>query len=279
MGMMEERKDSACSAIQHCERMYAETQNPYYVVMALGAARWGDFAPPEWALDVLLTAVNVATFQHNVTGARISIDAALGLTLSRGKTPREREAQKHDAEARAFDLVRTIHACFDVSIPAACELAYYAIDFDFARGLAEDFGEPGEKLTTYGERGVANAARNEHAPIARAKVQAREWFNITYGDRLGYSLDQFIDRYYREGTRRAGRFPDLHGEGEFFEGTFLLLQPELCTRKITLADCDGYQPRAVSDVSKLPKRADFARFEAKLNARIATVSKPAISAQ
>jgi hypothetical protein len=266
--MIEERRDNACAAIQHCERMFAETQNPYYIVMALAAARSGDFEPPEWALDELLRAVSVATFRHNVSGARISIDAALGLAVSRGKAPKEREAHKHDADARAFDLARTIHACFEVSIPDACEIAYYAIDLDFAR-LCEEYTQPEPLIEA-----------SEDPDVVKDKMRAGKWWTITHGDRLGYSLDQFIDRYYRLGTRGKGPYKDLPGkEGEFFEGSFLLLSPERCTREITLADIDGGIPRSKSAVANLPKRPDFKQFEAKLSARVATVSKSPISAQ
>lgn len=295
MSMREERENAAYSAIQYCERMFAETQNPYYVVMALSAARSGDFEPPEWALEHLLKAVHLAAFHHNVSGARISIDAALGLAVSRGKTPKEREAHKHDVEASAFGLVRVIHTCFDVSIPDACEIVYYAIDFDFARVCEENLWRPHDPPclpmgmtpaqwddidTRHREESERMIDRPEYPETLKGKMRSCEWWTITRGDRLGYSLDQFIDRYYRQGKQHLSRWDKLPGnDGLFFEGLFLLLVPTDCTREITFADIDGGIPRSKSAVANLPKRPDFKQFEAKLNTRIGTVPKSNVSAQ
>jgi hypothetical protein len=296
MSMVEERKDAACSAIQHCERMFAETQNPYYVVMALGAADWGDFKPPKWALEQLLKAVHLATFKHDVNGERISIDQALGLTVSRGKTPKEREAHKHNVEASAFDLVRVIHTCFDVSIPAACEIAYYAIDFDFARQCEENLWRPynppslpaGMTRAQWKETDARSRKdseqmidRPEYPNIVKDKMRGGRWWTISRGDRLNYSLDQFIDRYYRVGTKHKRDFGKLSGkEAQFFRGYFLLRTPATCSYEVTLADVNvGYRPRAISAVAKLLKRPDFAQFEALLNERATAVLKSGISTQ
>lgn len=290
-----ERKDAACAVIQHCERAFAETQNPYYVVDALYAAHWGEFLPPEWALERLLNAVHIAVRQHTSTGERISIDAALGLAISRGKTPKEREAHKHDVETSTFGLVRVIHTCFDVSIPAACEIAYYAIDFNFARGCEESLWQPRDppKLPAGMARAQWEKAdawyrkdsermidQPDNPDTVKAKMRRGDWWTITRGDRLGYSLDQFIDRYYREGKRHKNGWDKLPGnDGMFFKGHSLLSIPEHCSLQVTLADCDGYRPRAVSALASLPKRLGFAQSEAELNARAGAVPKQPISAQ
>lgn len=294
MGMREERQESAASAISHCERLYRETGNPYYVVMALSAARTGDFKPPKWALEPLLKAVHLAAFKHNVTGARVSIDDALGLKVSRGRSPREAQAARTSVESHAFDLVRTIHACFEVSIPDACEIAYNAVDFDFARNCEECLWRPPSadlklpanvtreqwedvdtRHRTESER-IIDHPRNPDA--VKRKMHCCEWWRITNGDRLEYSLDQFIDRYYRDGTKRKGRYAKLpSNQGEFFEGYFLLLSPERCTYQIPqdYARLGAHRP-IVSAVAALRQRPEFARFvETKLDA----VSKYRVSAQ
>jgi hypothetical protein len=86
-------------------------------------------------------------------------------------------------------------------------------------------------------------------------------WSATRGDRLGYGLDQFIDRYYRAGSKQRSRAAQRGQDGEFLEGHALLMISEYCTSEITLADVvAGYRPRSISAVANLPKRPDFERF-------------------
>lgn len=253
--MMEERKNAAASVISHCERMYEETANPYYVVDALHAARWGSFTPPDWAIKVLLDAVHSAMTRHHTSGKRISIDSALGLAITRGKAPQESEARKANIEDSAFRLTKTIHTCFDVSIPTACETVYYAIDRNFAQGMEEVF-EHDRKI-------FENVVDNEgESDAVKEKLQSFKWWTVTRGERLGYSLERFIERYYRVGGKRraidTGRF---HGEEQLFiQGHFLLVIPEDCARAIEIKDGPGYRLRGISSLLSTPKRPAFAQF-------------------
>lgn len=273
----EERKDAACSFIMHSERMYQETKNPYFILRALHASNWGDFTPPEWALDALLKAVHGAMRKHNETGKRISLDDALGLSLKRGNAPCESRAHRASIERNSFDLVRTIHVCFDVPIPTACEIAYSAIDFNFARAWEEDLWKPregvprlplGMTLQQWTEIDARHRAESECAidalldpDVVKAKMRSGSLWSVTRGDRLGYGLDQFIDRYYRVGSKQKSRNAKLGQHVEFFEGHSLLLTAEYCTSEITLADvAAGYRPRSISAVANLPKRPEFERF-------------------
>ena len=273
----DERRDAACSTITRCDRMYQETRNPYFVLDALFAARWGEFTPPEWALAALLQAVEDAMRKHLRTNTRISLDDALGLALSRGKTPCETRAHRTLIERRSFALVRTIRACFDVAAPEACEIAYSAIDFDFARSWEEDLWQPRpfpEKLPPsmtreqWNEFDAHSRIESERQIAALAcpdavkrKMMSGSLWSVTHGDQLGYGLEQFIDRYYRAGSKQRARLEHLGQVGDFLEGHFLLQVPEHCTREITLADVAvGYRPRSVSAVTKLQKRPEFEQF-------------------
>lgn len=285
MGMREERQKQASGLEAHAKRMYEETANPYWVVTAIAAARWGEFTPPKWALDILLKAVDTAWLQHEAFDTDVSIDASLGLHKLRGKKSNERSANRASIESSAFDLVKTIHTCFDVSIPKACELAYFAVDYDFSRHAEETLWRPtkgehplspgitSEEWNATNDRWKENSKRIISSPNHTTKVQAKleicAWWTITHGDRLGYSLDQLIDRYYRVGGKR--RVP--HGkitehEWLLFQGHFLLAIPEKCSHAITFND----RKHCVSALSGLQRRPDFVKLEA----RLATVRKSSI---
>ena len=191
MSMLEDRKNAACNTIMHCEKMYRKTRNPFFVLDALAASRWGEFTPPEWALEELLHAVELAVrTNHEEPGRRISIDAALGLTLSRGKNPVERRARQLSCEEWVFGRVRSLHSCFDVAIPQACEIVYFAHDSSFAQEWEE-----------YGSEQWIDTLKDPEE--VKEKLRNRESRSISYGDRLGYGVENLIDRYYREGTKQA----------------------------------------------------------------------------
>jgi hypothetical protein len=200
MSMLEDRKNAAANNIMHCEKMYRETRNPFFVLDALAASRWGEFTPPEWALEELLHAVEQAVrSNHKQPGDRLSIDAALGLTLSRGKTPVERRAKQLSREERIFYRIRTLHACFDISIPQACEIAYFSPDSSFAREWEE-----------YGSEQWINTL--DEPEELKKKLRSKKPWSISYGDRVGYGLENLIDRYYRAGTKQGGNVKKLRAE-------------------------------------------------------------------
>ena len=239
-------QSQATALIDEAERMYVETSNPYFVVMALAVADWGDVETPQWALGELLRAVHAAVFEHNAIGGEISIDAALGLRQTRGRRSIAGQGRRAEIEAAAFDLVKTIHSCFDVAIPDACELVYWAIDFDFARHM-------GDCLPPSAADKVIGLL---HEPtLVKEKLRAGDYWTITHGDRLGYALDHLIERYHRFGSKRMnqkakGGKQDLW----FFSGLLLLKVPTRCARSV---DRDL---RGVSSIAPLPKRPAFARF-------------------
>lgn len=283
MGMVEERKAAAAAVISHSEYMYGETGNPFYVANALYAAHWGDFTAPEWALKALLSAVYSTMRTHHESGTRISIDSALGLTIGRGKGIPEARAKKQSSETTAFRLVKTIHACFDVSIPSACEIAYYAVDCDFAQAMERQLWRPSrwlpdmERFLTFDEwLEVDSRSKKDsqqiiensgHPEAIKHKLRSGEWWNVTHGDRVGYSLDNFIEQYHRAGTKLkvkgSGR---LTGEELiFFDGSDLLLSPERCTRAIEMTKDPDYPLRCISELHTLPMRPAFAKFNQHLD--------------
>ena len=198
--MLEDRKNAACNTIMHCEQMYRETRNPFFVLDALAASRWGQFTPPEWALEELLYAVEQAMRSNREQpGSRISIDEALGLTLSRGKKPVERKARQSSCEDRIFHRIRTLLYCFEASIPLACEIVFFAPDSSFAMEW-EDYGSE-QLIDTL-----------EEPEEVKDKLRSRTPEMVTYGDRLGYGLENLIDKYYRAGTKKNSSVKKLRSE-------------------------------------------------------------------
>ncbi|RZO84689.1 MAG: hypothetical protein EVA65_10860 [Oceanococcus sp.] len=285
MGMFEDRKNAACDRIMYCERAYKESSNPYYVVAALDAAHWGEFTPPEWALNVLLDANRAAMRRHVETGERISIDAALGLAVGRGQRAPEHLAKKEIAERPAFVLVKTILACFDAAIPDACEVVYYAVARDFAMEWQEiaDFHSLGREwkpdwsnLISADEwkarqaQGCAEFKREVLAcgenEAVQKKLMGHRWWEILHGDRLGYSLDNFIERYYRFGTKSvvpSGRVSEQ--QMLMFKGHSLLMTPDGCATSVTYRHQSGYALQGVSALGKFKMRSDFEDLHRRLS--------------
>src|SRR6185312_15455266 len=136
-----------------------------------------------------------------------------------------RSANHASLESNLFDLVKVIHSCFDVSIPKSCELAFYSIDEDFIEGLREVVYRPfaseysDEQLKRIGMtrdqieeaeehdrlRWEKLIKRPEYTPAVKSKLESLNIDSITYGDRVGYSLDRLIDRYHRAGSRRKSK--------------------------------------------------------------------------
>lgn len=50
MGIIVENQEWAANADKHGEAMYKKTNNPYYLIKALAAARLVNWEPPAWAL-------------------------------------------------------------------------------------------------------------------------------------------------------------------------------------------------------------------------------------
>lgn len=278
MGTLEDRKNAACDTIMHSERMYRETQNAYFALNALFAAKWGEFSPPEWAISRLLDAVESAMRLHHRFGERISIDAELGLTVLRGQSPKEKVAYRASRESASFRLVQTIHACFDVSIPIACEAVFYAICKTFSVSCEEryeDFGAgardrscrrgmTSDQWNELRSRCLRDANRSLDAEIfpdlVKEKIRSGNWWSITHGDLLGYSLDRFIERFYRKSSALRKASSDTPLAHTFLAGWLLLSDPAECANKITLANEAGYRLRAVSLVASFPLRAEFEAF-------------------
>lgn len=281
MGMVEDRKNWAAAAAEHAERMYAETSNPYYVVLSLAATEIGEFKPHDWALKILLESV-VSAWSDGNDGKKMSLDSALGLKTKRGGVPVNRSADKASIEDASFKLIKVIHSCFDVSIPESCEIVYYSIDLSFATDMDEVLWQPWDKDWTQSDLDKIKMTREmfetlEQAERARSqklidrysnnpsvhhKLNNGKWWEVTRGERLGYSLDQLIDRYYRVGTNRAipsGGVDEI--TRIYFEGMFLLRIGQDCTFKITNDNRLGIN--CESALSGKPLRKEFAEFAAR----------------
>jgi hypothetical protein len=273
MGMVEDRKNWAAGTAEHAKRMFKETSNPYYIILSLAATKIGDFKPHDWALDALLTGV-VKAWVDEGDGKKLSLDDALGLRTRRGGAPVSQKASTASCEDGVFRLIKTIHTCFDISIPDACEIVYYSIDFQFATEMEEVMWRPWkwpedidkEEFVSIEEIEKAKSKkiidRFSKTPKVFNKLSARDWWSITRGDRLGYSLEYLIDRYYRVGTTRAvpsGRTDEM--TMIYFGGVFLLKIDHDCTFKIDFDEQHGAVCKTA--LKGKPLRKEFAEFFAR----------------
>ncbi|RYE70797.1 MAG: hypothetical protein EOO81_07305 [Oxalobacteraceae bacterium] len=279
--MREDRLDWAAGLERHAERMFKETGNPYYVVAAIAAARTAEWQSPKWAVDALTKAVADAWWVSEMPGGELSVDRALGLRTKRGGTPPKRAAEKSSIEDGVFALVKTIHTCFELSVPTACEIVYRAIDYEYAKGAEEWLPPPGEPNYSDHDLERIGLTRSELAEIrvreksstakiiekdkntdaVKSKLYQYKHWTITHGDRLGYSLDKLIDRYYREGGKRI--VP--HGKVSerdmlFYDGAFLLLIGYRCTHKVDIVRGEDDPIQCQSAVANLPFRPDFKQW-------------------
>ncbi len=276
MGMKEDRLSWAAGLAGHAQRMFDETGNAYFVVAAIAGARSVKCEVPDWALNILLDAVNTAYWTSEDGHTALSLDKALGLKTTRGGVPLRKSGIKAIVEGSVFNMVRAIHQSFDVSIPTACEHAYYAIDDEFAEEMHEllQQGEVAEEtLTKIGltrsdwevmtarddERRCELRAHGDNNAEVSAKLRMNAWWRITRGDRLGYSLDRLIDKYHRVGKKPARSVPEAIDQQllDFFAAVKLLISPEKCTRAAA-----GGTGEAKSSLAGVPHRPEFASFYA-----------------
>jgi len=240
MGMTEERRNWAANAEAEAERLYRETTEPYYAVLAIAAARRGDFIPPDWATDVLFKALDSAVLNYQTTGAEISLDKELGLKGERGKSSPGKRAERAMMDRWVFSDILILHTCFDISIPDACELVYNEPDFSFARSMEEAIGNvvtlTDQQLANLGMTRVAletvnkeTAERNKRIiqlagnnTQVRKKLESRKWWEITTGERLGYGLETLIEKYYRFQKRDLLPSYNMDLKAMHFRGLILL---------------------------------------------------------
>jgi hypothetical protein len=296
MGMREERLDWASSKLKHSELMFEVTQNPYYLVAAVATARIAEWKVPDWALNALLDRVKESYFESERTGEDLSIDRALGLKTKRGGTPAHRKAWKTNLERSSFKLVQIIHYCFAISIPEACEIFFQSIDNEFAQGMEEYLFNPAKCMSQYEpmgnitreimdemdrkhiERSKKEIESGRHTADVVDKLRRYAWWEVTRGDRLGYSLEKFIDRYYREGTKlkidfgKASEDVYMHAQG-----LDLLFSSGIGTRFFFDAEENMYVAKKHS-LAGLKKRDAFASFHSRCS-NILTVPKHDISGQ
>jgi hypothetical protein len=221
MGMKEERLNWAAATEDHAKRLFAATKNPYYVIEAIAAARTAEWKVPNWALDCLLDAVKRAYWSAYMSSKLVSIDEALGVKAKRGGTPPKLRAYRDSDEVIVFDDILILHGCFEIAIPDACELVYNEIDFHFAREMNESISEDIEisdeelakiRMTREQINDLNRKARETreslvaipfHTPAVREKLIAKQWWQITTGDRLGYGVERLIERYHKRGAKIA----------------------------------------------------------------------------
>lgn len=279
MGMKEDRLNWAASTETHSKRLFAATKNPYYVIQAIAAARTAEWKVPDWALDHLLDAVKRAYWNAYMSSKLVSIDDALGIRAKRGGTPPKLRAYRDSDEVVVFDDIFILHYCFDIAIPEACELVYSEIDFVFAsemnESISDDIEISDEELAFIGitreqindtNRKAREEAENLiaipfHTPAVREKLSAKQWWQITTGDRLGYGVERLIERYHKRGTKIASAYwsdmdADKRKTAILFRGS-MLLDAQCCRFSGREHMPDLVRP---NPLAKLPYRKDFADF-------------------
>lgn len=184
--------------IDEYERLYLRTGNSVHLLRAIAICNASGWDQPSWALMRLTEAVEQAVETANKTGNRLSIDAALGLKLKRGQSPRERSAVAEAVEWHALDTMRIVLECFDLSIPAAAEKIYYSLDDEFISFIAGAVTFSADSDATLAEIVCAEPATRQ----VREKFATGRWSCITFGDRLGYAVDRLEDRFTRFSSER-----------------------------------------------------------------------------
>lgn len=131
----EESYLSQCNVLDHARRMYDDTGNAFWAFVAIGASDKLKKAPPSWALELLICAATRAAYSRELLGLDLSMDDALGLKAKRGGTPAAKAAEKYAIEAAAFNAIKVLLACFEVTIPDACEIVHSKFASKLAYGL------------------------------------------------------------------------------------------------------------------------------------------------
>tara|TARA_R110000851_G_scaffold72099_1_gene160003 strand:+ start:508 stop:1371 length:864 start_codon:yes stop_codon:yes gene_type:complete len=244
--------DRARHFIWVCEKSFLETGNSYFACSAIATAASLNLPAPQWAMALLLKSVQDAVSVYGRSGGEFSVDRALGLRLKRGQRRREDQALTAMVENNAFTQVHLILRCFDISIPEACEIVYRSVAYLFAHSCHFANGTP--------------AGSGRLPSVVLDKIRLKDWWSITCGDRLGYGLENFIDRYYRVGTKQQSpkeERSELEESSYFSSGYALMrLMPEFCTYRVVFENFPGAHgvaiaPSTVSALACLPKRPEF----------------------
>lgn len=213
-------KSWALMAEARAKRMFSETENPFYVIEAITAARTAGWRIPEWALECLLDAVS-RSYWNSLALDKISIDDALGLQAKRGGTLKKVRAHRDDMEGSVFDDIFILKHCFKLSIEKACELVFNEVDFRFGSQMKmsifdgceitdDALKKSGMTRKFFDEtnsqfRKLAELHTNSplNSAAVNEKLAARKFFHINTGDRLGYGIDRLIERYQKPGGKLA----------------------------------------------------------------------------
>ncbi|MCE4361624.1 hypothetical protein ACULMC_11470 [Xanthomonas arboricola pv. corylina] len=283
MGIIVENQEWAANADKHGEAMYKKTNNPYYLIKALAAARLVNWEPPAWALAPLLDAVKDAYFDTQDRGKDLSIDARIGLKPKRGGVRPLLASRKSDVEANVFRDINLIRACFDVSIPDICELIHSAIAFDFSRSYAEIISGAWEMsddhLKSIGmsreqhddaicrslERDAEIINDQRNSPAIRKKLENFDFYSISTGLILGYGCETLIEKFYRRD--KSDDIIPTEGTSEYelivyFDG-YRLLNSGTCRR--SCLDSVPISMHGPSQIDRLPYRDGFASHVKRFN--------------
>lgn len=235
-----------------CEKSFLETGNSYFACSAIATAASLNLRAPQWAMSLLVTSVQDAVNAYGQSGGDFSVDRALGLRPKRGQRRREDQALTTIVENNAFTQVHLILRCFDISIPEACEIVYRSIAYLFAQSCHFAKGTP--------------TSSGRLPSVVLDKIRLKDWWSITRGDRLGYGLENFIDRYYRVGTKQQSpkeARSELEEASYFSSGyTLMRLTPEFCTHRVVFENFPGAHgvvvaSSTVSALASLPMHPEF----------------------
>lgn len=202
------------SVVEGMRRYYEHRKDPWILFFAIHAVK-DDEGIPDWISKALFDAARSVALGASVKiivennplrqdmsaipWSKIpwSMDAALGIKSTRGRSHPHVAAQKESNRDDLFNIVNMLRAAYDISIEKACESAYYMFD---AEGCAVAYAQIQARKSRFG---------TEEA-YSSALAEAIDRSNKTFGEKFGASLDTLIDAYHRNAkTYRAARLASV----------------------------------------------------------------------
>jgi hypothetical protein len=189
------------SVVEGMRRRYERSKDPWFLFFAIHAIE-DDEGVPDWISKALFDAArSVAlgasikilaennTFKSDMSTipwGKIpwSMDAALGIKSTRGRSHPHVVANKEFNRDAVFNIVNMLRAAYDISLEKACESAYYMFDADACAVACATIEAKKTRFET------EEAYRS-------ALADAFDRSNKTFGEKFGASLDTLIDAYHR----------------------------------------------------------------------------------
>lgn len=240
-------------------RYYERSKDPWFLFFAIHAVKDGE-SIPDWISKALFDAARSVALgasikiiaennplKHDapaIPWSKIpwSMDAALGIKSTRGRSHPHVVAQREANRDDLFNVVNMLRASYDISIDKACESAYYmhdAVGCAVACALVESKRSQFETEEAY----------------KLALAEALERSDKTFGDKFGASLDTLIDAYHRNAkNHREVKLARIASNVADFDRNSYdeFLRSRWAAELIGMQDCDDVWKVAEADPRKSP---------------------------